>query len=76
MHPIIPAPMAGASTPELVAAASNAGGLGSFGAATNAEIMPMLAGQAYPMIRAMRAGELVQTLVRESADLFVGVKAR
>jgi nitronate monooxygenase len=39
------------------------------------EIMPMLAGQAYPMIRALPAGELVQTLVREAADLFVGAKA-
>jgi hypothetical protein len=35
----------------------------------------MLAGQAYPMIRALPAGELVQTLVREAADLFVGAKA-
>lgn len=32
-HPIIQAPMAGASSPELVAAVCNAGGLGSFGAA-------------------------------------------
>lgn len=32
-HPIIQAPMAGVTTPELVAAASNAGGLGSLGAA-------------------------------------------
>lgn len=32
-HPIIQAPMAAASTPELVAAVSNAGGLGSYGAA-------------------------------------------
>ncbi|MBC8122262.1 MAG: nitronate monooxygenase [Gemmatimonadaceae bacterium] len=32
-HPIIQAPMAGASTPELVAAVSNAGGLGSYGGA-------------------------------------------
>ncbi|HVG50327.1 MAG TPA: nitronate monooxygenase family protein [Xanthobacteraceae bacterium] len=31
--PIVLAPMAGASTPELVAAVSNAGGLGSYGAA-------------------------------------------
>ena len=31
-HPIIQAPMAGASTPELAAAVSNAGGLGSLGA--------------------------------------------
>ncbi|MCY1077656.1 NAD(P)H-dependent flavin oxidoreductase [Archangium lansingense] len=31
-HPIIQAPMAGVTTPELVAAASNAGGLGSIGA--------------------------------------------
>ena len=30
-HPLIQAPMAGASTPELVAAVSNAGGLGSLG---------------------------------------------
>ncbi|HEX7045324.1 MAG TPA: nitronate monooxygenase [Burkholderiales bacterium] len=32
-HPIVQAPMAGACTPELVAAVSNAGGLGSYGAA-------------------------------------------
>jgi len=32
-HPIIQAPMAGATNPELVAAVSEAGGLGSFGAA-------------------------------------------
>lgn len=32
-HPIIQAPMAGSTTPELVAAVSNAGGLGSLGAA-------------------------------------------
>lgn len=31
-HPLIQAPMAGATTPELVAAVSNAGGLGSLGA--------------------------------------------
>src|ERR1044071_4995196 len=33
VHPIIQAPMAGATTPALVAAASNVGGLGSLGAA-------------------------------------------
>jgi nitronate monooxygenase len=32
-HPIIQAPMAGATNPQIVAAVSNAGGLGSFGAA-------------------------------------------
>lgn len=32
-YPIVQAPMAGATTPELVAAVSNAGGLGGFGAA-------------------------------------------
>ena len=32
-HPIVQAPMAGATTPELVAAVSNAGGLGSLGGA-------------------------------------------
>lgn len=32
-HPIIQSPMAGSSSPELVAAVSNAGGLGGFGAA-------------------------------------------
>jgi nitronate monooxygenase len=32
-HPIVQAPMAGATSPELVAAVSNAGGLGSLGAA-------------------------------------------
>jgi nitronate monooxygenase len=46
------------------------------GETKNAEIMPMLAGQAYPMARAMPAGELVQTLVREAADLFIGAHAR
>jgi nitronate monooxygenase len=40
------------------------------------DIMPMLAGQAYPLCRAMPAGELVQTLVRETADMFVGARAR
>ena len=51
--------------------------LRAIGAETkNAEIMSMLAGQAYPMIRAMPAGELVQTLVRETADLLVGAKSR
>ena len=30
-HPIIQAPMAGVSTPEMAAAVSNAGGLGSIG---------------------------------------------
>jgi nitronate monooxygenase len=39
------------------------------GETKNAEIMPMLAGQAYPMSRAMAAGELVQTLARETGDL-------
>lgn len=39
------------------------------GETKNAEIMPMLAGQAYPMIRAMPAGELLQTLVRETGDI-------
>lgn len=33
-HPIVLAPMAGASTPELVAAVANKGGLGMFGAGT------------------------------------------
>ena len=32
-YPLIQAPMAGVNTPELVAAVSNAGGLGSLGAA-------------------------------------------
>jgi nitronate monooxygenase len=40
----------------------------------NPEIFPMLAGQAYALCRTLPAGELVQTLVRESADLFVGVR--
>jgi nitronate monooxygenase len=38
------------------------------------DFLPMLAGQAYRMSRAMPAGELVQTLVREAADLFVGAR--
>lgn len=33
-HPIVQAPMAGSSTPELAAAVANAGGLGSLGSAT------------------------------------------
>ena len=48
-HPIIQAPMAGVSTPELAAAVSNSGGLGSLGiGASNVE-------QARSMIRATRA---------------------
>jgi nitronate monooxygenase len=48
--PIIQAPMAGVSTPEMVAAVSNAGGLGSIGVgAADAET-------ARGMIRAVRAG--------------------
>ncbi|MEL6794136.1 MAG: nitronate monooxygenase, partial [Pseudomonadota bacterium] len=35
-HPIIQAPMAGASTPEMAAAAANAGALGSLGVALDA----------------------------------------
>ncbi len=46
------------------------------GETKNAEITPMLAGQAYPMIRAMPAGELVQTLVRETGDVLVGTRSR
>ena len=33
VHPIIQAPMAGATTPEMAAAAANAGALGSLGCA-------------------------------------------
>lgn len=48
-HPIVQAPMAGVSTPELAAAVSNSGGLGSLGlGASNVE-------QAKAMIRATRA---------------------
>ncbi len=48
-HPIIQAPMAGVSTPELAAAVSNSGGLGSLGVgASSVE-------QARAMIRATRA---------------------
>lgn len=36
-YPIIQAPMAGASTPELAAAVCNAGGVGSLGLALNDE---------------------------------------
>jgi nitronate monooxygenase len=36
-HPILQAPMAGATTPELVAAVNGAGGLGSFGAAGSSQ---------------------------------------
>jgi nitronate monooxygenase len=46
------------------------------GETKNPEIMPMLAGQAYPLCRALPAGELVQTLVREAADLFLGARTR
>ena len=46
------------------------------GETKNPEIMPMLAGQAYPMSRALPAGELVQTLVRETGDMFVGARKR
>ena len=46
------------------------------GETKNPEIMPMLAGQGYPLCRIMPAGELVQTLVREAADLFAGARTR
>jgi len=36
-HPIIQAPMAGATTPEMVASASNAGALGSHGCAMHSK---------------------------------------
>ncbi|MFC4426406.1 NAD(P)H-dependent flavin oxidoreductase [Deinococcus navajonensis] len=48
-HPIIQAPMAGVSTPQLAAAVSNAGGLGSLG------IGASTAAQAREMIEATRA---------------------
>ena len=48
-HPIIQAPMAGTSTPELAAAVSNSGGLGSLGAGASSVT------QARTMIRATRA---------------------
>ena len=44
------------------------------GETRNAEIFPMLAGQAYPLCRAMPAGELLQTLVRETADILAGAR--
>jgi nitronate monooxygenase len=50
-HPVIQAPMAGAQQPpELVAAASNAGGLGSLGAAY---LMPYQIPEAIRRIRAL-----------------------
>lgn len=48
-HPIIQAPMAAANTPELVAAVSNAGGLGMFGAAY---LSPQQIAEAIAAIRA------------------------
>ena len=48
-HPIIHAPMAGSSNPTMVAAVSNAGGLGSFGAA------PLSADALRETIRAIRS---------------------
>src|SRR5829696_2871244 len=65
-RPIIQAPMAGVSTPDLAAAVSNAGGLGSIGVgATNA------AG-ARAMIDATRA----QTTRAFNVNLFVHATAR
>jgi nitronate monooxygenase len=49
-HPIIQAPMAGSTTPELVAAVSNAGGLGMLGAAN---LSPAHIAQAVTTIRAL-----------------------
>ncbi|RJT42402.1 nitronate monooxygenase [Mesorhizobium waimense] len=49
-HPIIQAPMAGSATPELAAAASNAGGLGSLGCAS------MLPDGLREAVRKVRAG--------------------
>jgi nitronate monooxygenase len=40
----------------------------------DSSVFPMLAGQAYPLCRAMPAGELVQTVVRETADIFAGIR--
>lgn len=49
-HPIIQAPMAGSTTPELVAAVSNAGGLGMLGAAN---LSPTQIAQAVAAIRSL-----------------------
>lgn len=49
-HPIIQAPMAGSATPEMAAAVSNAGGLGSLGCAQ------MLSGELRDAVLKLRAG--------------------
>lgn len=49
-HPVIQAPMAGSATPELAAAVSNAGGLGSLGCAE------MLQDELHSAVRQVRAG--------------------
>jgi nitronate monooxygenase len=51
-HPIIQAPMAGSTTPDLIAAVSNAGGLGMLGAAN---MTPPQITQAIAAIRALTA---------------------
>jgi nitronate monooxygenase len=63
-YPIIQAPMAGVSTPNLAAAVSDAGALGSIGLGTGVQDDSIdLAGQGYARAREMPAGQLVETLV-------------
>ncbi len=47
-HPIIQAPMAGSTTPAIVAAVSNAGGLGSLGCARDTAEFPAREGRGDP----------------------------
>jgi nitronate monooxygenase len=64
-HPIIQAGMAGATTPELVAAVSNAGGLGILGAA---RLTPEQLRQAIRTIRTMTAHPFGVNLVLAKAE--------
>ncbi len=40
----------------------------------DADFVYMLAGQGYPLSRGMPAGELVQTLVRETSDVLAAMR--
>ena len=79
--PLIQAPMAAVSTPEMAAAVSNAGrGLaGPLGVAAaksgSDDFSTMWAGQAAALGREMPAGELVMTLMDEASAVLKGLRA-
>ncbi len=62
--PIIQAPMAGSSTPELAAAVTNAG---------KGDFMSLYSGQSAALSRALPAADLVETLVTETDEALAGL---